>query len=133
MSGYRNGADLERAAKHHLEDNGYYVIKSGGSKGVVDLAAFKPDHRLFVQCKLTGYLTPVEREALYALACQLHAWPVVAKWEKIGTAARFVEFGRLVPHSEDFGAAPVVCPWSPDHGIADAHATARALPQGGIG
>ena len=30
---YRRGADLERAAKHYLEDNGYYVIKSAGSKG----------------------------------------------------------------------------------------------------
>ena len=35
-SNYRRGADLERAAKKYLEDNGYYVIKSAGSKGVAD-------------------------------------------------------------------------------------------------
>jgi len=53
---YRRGADLERAAKHYLEDNGYYVIKSAGSKGIADLVGIKPGEILYVQCKLDGYL-----------------------------------------------------------------------------
>ena len=125
MSGYRNGADLERAAKHHLEDNGYYVIKSGGSKGIVDLAAFKPGELLFVQCKRAGYLSPSERRTLHGLAVKLGAVPLAAFWHKQGTAARTIAYVELFSlHGS---------PWSPDHGIADARATARALPQGGIG
>ena len=54
-SGYRNGADLERAVKHHLEDNGYLlVIKSGGSKGKVDVIGLKRGETVIVQCKRSG-------------------------------------------------------------------------------
>ena len=117
-SNYRNGADLERAAKRHLEDNGYYVIKSGGSKGIVDLAAFKPMEVLFVQCKRDGYVAPAAREDLRALARGLGAIPIVARWAKVGTSARFVAFKQLYQLTQ--------VAWEPDYGIADAHATARA-------
>lgn len=120
-SGYRNGADLERAAKHELEDNGYYVIKSAGSKGVVDLAAFKPGETLFIQCKLTGRLSPAERVKLRQLAIAYGATPLGASWVKEGNAARRVGFTELT----SMGPAGSR-PWTPDHAITPAHANASA-------
>jgi len=109
VSGYRNGSELERAAKHALEDDGYYVIKSGGSKGIVDLAAFKPGETLFVQCKLTGYLSPAERVKFLRLAETLRTVPLVGLWVKTGRDARRVGFMRLT------GTGPR--DWSPDYGL----------------
>ena len=95
MSGanYRRGADLERAAKHYLEDNGYYVIKSGGSKGIIDLAAFKWCEILFVQCKRPkdGYLLPAERVAFRKRAAMHGAVPLAGYWAKEGRAASLVD------------------------------------------
>jgi Holliday junction resolvase len=110
---YKNGGELERAAKKHLEANGYYVIKSAGSKGAVDLAAIKPGEILFVQCKLTGYLGPAERVKFTQIAREYLGVPLVASWRKIGTAARFVAFEELIGHpgSTEFR------PWTPDHGL----------------
>ena len=118
-SNYRNGADLERAAKRVLEDNGYYVIKSAGSKGIVDLAAFKPGEILFVQCKASGYVAPAERDKLYDLAKSLYATALTASWRKEGNAARQVAFCELAGRVLHWD-------WSPDYGIADAHANAHA-------
>ena len=77
MTNYRNGSALELAAKRALEDNGYYVVKSGGSKGVADLVALKPGETLLVQCKTNGYLLPAERVQLRQLALRVGAVPLV--------------------------------------------------------
>ena len=115
----RNGGDLERAAMKELQVNGYYVIKSGGSRGIVDLAAFKPGETLFVQCKRTGYLDPADRAKLYALARNHGAIALMSTWHKEGRAARTVSFAELA-------GTTLFWPWSPDYGIADANANARA-------
>jgi len=116
MSGanYRRGADLERAAKHHLEDNGYYVIKSAGSKGVADLVAIKPGETLLVQCKRPkdGYLLPAERVALRQLALRLGAVPLAGYWYKQGRAARKPAFRELT-----FMGPAGNRDWTPDHGM----------------
>lgn len=113
MSNYRNGANLERAIKQSLETDGYYVIKSGGSKGIVDLAAFKPGETLFIQCKLDGYLAPDERIAFYYQAGLVFAVPLVGLWVKEGRAARCVGFRELT------GIGPKDHrPWTADHALA---------------
>jgi Holliday junction resolvase len=112
VSNYRHGADLEREAKRVLEENGYYVIRSAGSKGTVDLAAFKADEWLMVQCKLDGYLSPAERVRLRQLAAKLRAVPLAASWVKEGRAARTVGFAELT----SMGPAGNR-PWTPDHGL----------------
>lgn len=121
-SGYRNGADLERAVKHHLEDNGYQlVIKSGGSKGKVDVIALKPGETLLIQCKLTGTMSPADRVALRHLALGLGAVPLLARWAKEGNAARTIGYTELI----SMGPAGNR-PWTPDRALADATAPAHA-------
>ena len=116
MSGanYRRGADLERAAKHYLEDNGYYVIKSGGSKGIIDLAAFKWCEILFVQCKRPkdGYLLPAERVAFRKRAAMHGSVPLAGYWAKEGRAARHVAFRELTS-MDPAGNRD----WTPDHAM----------------
>jgi len=109
---YRRGADLERAAKHYLEDNGYYVIKSAGSKGAADLAAFKPGEILFVQCKLDGYLTPAERVKFWQAAVASGAVAVAACWIKEGRAARTLSFRELTNVGPKANRD-----WAPDYGM----------------
>jgi Restriction endonuclease len=121
-SGYRNGADLERAVKHHLEANGYeLVIKSGGSKGKVDVIALKPGETLLVQCKLAGTMSPADRVALRSLAYDLGAVPLLARWVKEGSAA------RTIGYTEITSRAPAGHrPWTPDRALASALAHAAA-------
>jgi len=109
---YRRGADLERAAKHYLEDNGYYVIKSAGSKGIADLVAIKPGETLYVQCKLDGYLTPAERVSFRQAALTSGAAPIVARWVKEGRAARTLGFRELTSMGPAGNRD-----WTPDHGM----------------
>ena len=123
MSNYRNGGDLERAAKKHLEAEGYFVMKSGGSKGPVDLLAMKPGETLFIQCKTRGAMPPAERMALRMLAIRLGAVPLLCSWLKQGTAARVPWFVRL-----QLGGTEV---WTADR-AGEAAARATALIDGGL-
>lgn len=126
-SNYRAGADLERAAKKVLEENGYFVVKSGGSKGVADLVALKASETLLVQCKNTlslsrGMMRPAERRAFFGVAGSLRASALVCCWMKEGRAARVPVFGELWSyHDGEFA----IVPWSPDHGLAYAQEDAR--------
>lgn len=115
MSNYRHGAELERAAKHVLEDNGYFVVKAGGSKGAADLVALKPGEILLVQCKTDGYLRPAERVALADLAIQLRARALVGEWHKEGRAARTVRFMHMVYG----GPLPGYAEWTPDWALEE--------------
>jgi hypothetical protein len=116
VSGYRLGADLELAAKHLLEANGYFVVKSAGSKGKADLVALKRGEILLVQCKLDGYAAPAERAALRGMVLALSGIPglkvtaLLGRWHKEGRAARAVAFTELV----SMGPAGNI-PWTPDY------------------
>ena len=113
MSRYDGGADLERAAKKLLEDNGYYVVRSAGSKGAVDLAAFKRGEVVFVQCKADGYLSPGERAAFRGLCVRLGAVCVIGWWERTGPRG-----GRSPAFIELTSADPAgFRSWTPDHGL----------------
>ena len=75
---YANGARLERDAKDQLETDGYWCVRSAGSKGVVDVLAMKPGQMLMVQAKKDGVCPPAERAALLELASRFEALPLVA-------------------------------------------------------
>lgn len=49
---YARGTAFERRRREHYESIGYTVTRSAGSKGAVDLIAYKPKGRiLMIQCK----------------------------------------------------------------------------------
>lgn len=112
-SRYDGGADLERAAKKLLEDNGYYVMRSAGSKGAIDVAAFKSREVVFVQCKTDGYLAPAERMVFRQLCLTARATCLVARWERSGPRG-----GRSVAFVELTSMGPAgFRSWTPDHGL----------------
>ena len=112
MSRYDGGADLERAAKKVLKDNGYYVVRSAGSKGVADLVALKRGEVVLVQCKTDGRIGPADRAVLRTVALPLGATCLVARWHKEGRSARTVAFDELT----SMGPAGRRS-WTPDHGL----------------
>jgi Holliday junction resolvase len=87
VTNYRHGSEFERRVRKDLADNGYdLVIKSAGSKTVVDLAAFKPGQALFIQAKRDGKISPAERTELLRVSAHIDALPIVA-WKVPGKAA----------------------------------------------
>jgi Holliday junction resolvase len=114
VSGYRAGRDKEYKVRDHLVDNGYEVIRAAGSKGKVDLVAFKlwPDawtdrHILFVQVKrIGGTIPPADRAELLRLAKIANAIPIVAHQP---IPRRPLQYRRLTgPGPKDWQ------PWTPD-------------------
>lgn len=60
MTNYSRGADFERALKREYEADGFFVVRSAGSRGAIDLMGIHPDGRTFaLQAKLG---TPTARE-----------------------------------------------------------------------
>jgi Holliday junction resolvase len=88
----RAGYMLELATRHHLEADGWLVVRSAGSKGPADLIGFRPGETVLVQCKLDGYLRPGERAAFVEFAAVAGAEALVASWFKDGRSARIVKF-----------------------------------------
>ena len=68
MSKYSIGANFERACKKKLEKENWYVLRSAGSHSIVDLVCFRGGEVRLVQCKIDGYISPIEREQLLELA-----------------------------------------------------------------
>jgi len=57
MSAARRGADFERRVRRHLERDGWFVIRSAGSRGPLDLVALRRDGHAgcevrLIQCKV---------------------------------------------------------------------------------
>lgn len=76
---YKNGRAFEYRVKHYLEENGYWVIRSAGSKGEADLIAFKFGETLFIQVKGNDApLSPGEWNGLISLSRRLGATPIHA-------------------------------------------------------
>lgn len=82
MSNYANGATIERSVRDELYACGAsVVIRSAGSKGVLDLVAFLHGRTIGVQVKRLCWPPPAERRALAALE-QLTGWEAwVVRWE----------------------------------------------------
>lgn len=47
------GITFENALKNHFEKQGYFVIRSAGSKSPADIVVISNDKLIFVQCKAT--------------------------------------------------------------------------------
>ena len=69
---YVNGRAFEYRVKCDLGRKGYYVIRSAGSHGKVDLVALGRYGALLVQCKRQGAISKSEREELVDIATGLN-------------------------------------------------------------
>lgn len=118
MTRYRDGYELEQAAKKDLEANGYLVVRSGGSKGVADLVAVKRSEVLLVQAKTDGKIGPAERAALHRAAFTSGSIPLVVSWHKDGRAARRPRY-RLVAWTPGKDRAELGAIWTPDWRLED--------------
>jgi hypothetical protein len=93
MNDARRGRDFERAVMAYLRAAGWLVIRAAGSHGPADLIAVEPvledegrrlpalgNELALIQCKLggPGRLGPAEWNALYLIAMEYGAVPVVA-------------------------------------------------------
>jgi len=83
MTHYARGAAFERRVRKELEDDGWFVVRSAGSRGAVDLIALRERGNVLrvqlISCKLNGYVPPTERKQLLELKQRLpHAEVVVA-------------------------------------------------------
>lgn len=120
---YQAGADFERKVRDHLmhDLDACYVVRSAGSRGIVDLVAFfmgedvaihdgrdtldsdsefivSPVVRL-VQVKRTGKITDEDREMLCSLAAETGATPWLAWPVTVGRAVH-VEMEELSPNPQ---------------------------------
>lgn len=76
---YAKGRRFEYRVRDLLEESGYYVIRSAGSKGIVDLAAFKITVVLFIQCKNnSNALSHEEWNKLFLKSRELGTTPIHA-------------------------------------------------------
>ena len=116
MTHYDNGRQFEYKVRNALIADGYEVIRAAGSKGKVDLVAFKqwPTmdtwrrwHMLFVQCKRRdGNIGVDDRAELLRLARIANAHPLVAHRP---IPRRPIQYRRLIgPGPKDWVA------WTPD-------------------
>lgn len=111
MTNYQNGAAFERRTSVYLTDEGFFVVRSAGSRSLVDLVAVKPLQVLFVQAKRDGRLDPDEWDALFAAAAHAGAVPVLAA---AGPRGRGIVLTRLLG-TKRRGARTQPCePFIPD-------------------
>lgn len=113
MTKYSRGADFERETRDVLERIGFWVMRSAGSKGKVDIFALREDALLFVQCKTNGLCPPGERKEILRIASMNPLGvPLVAYKHKEGRAAAVTRFYRLTgPESwqrKDWTPSPFV-------------------------
>lgn len=106
MNNYARGSQHELRTKAKLEADGYWVVKSAGSKGVADLVAIKPGQILLVQGKLKGYLPPKEWNDFYQVALDLGALAIVV--------CRGQKMWRITGFKSGLGHAQPWVPWSTD-------------------
>lgn len=107
MSNYSDGRRFEYKVRDALAADGYFLIRAAGSKGLIDLVAFKPGQMLFVQAKRRdGNIGPGSRGALMDLAAMVNAIPLVAHQP---LPRRPIQYRRLT------GTGPKDWqPWTPD-------------------
>jgi len=77
---YRKGYRFEIRVKEDLEEKGYFVIRSAGSKGVFDLIAIAPNGKeiLGIQCKAGGKIPSEEKQEIIKVAEKYNIKPCLA-------------------------------------------------------
>ena len=68
MSHYSRGYQFEQRCKKQLERAGWYVIRSAGSHGLVDICSLRQGEVMLLQLSIPGYKSPRERDQLRELA-----------------------------------------------------------------
>jgi Archaeal holliday junction resolvase (hjc) len=87
---YSIGRAFEYRVKKHYKDLGYFVLRSAGSRGPVDLLAVSKGSIHFVQCKIDGVFDhKTDRTELIELASSVGAKPILA-WRKGGRGAEII-------------------------------------------
>lgn len=89
----RRGAGFEYRCKTLLEDDGFWVTRTPGSKSPADLIAVRRGLVLAVQCKLGGSMSAAERARLYQLGAEFGMTPMLAV---PGAQRGMVAWARLV-------------------------------------
>ena len=92
MTNYANGYAFERTVAGDLSDDGYLVIRSGGSHGAADLVALKTGQVLLVQCKTSGTISPADWNELLSTAVRVGAVALLALRPSRGV----IEYRQLV-------------------------------------
>jgi Holliday junction resolvase len=73
VTNYQRGATFERRVKKDLEECGYFVVRSAGSKSPVDLVGIKNGMCVLYQCKYgSGVMSKKERERFNKLCRDLY-------------------------------------------------------------
>ena len=88
----RGGIAFEYKVIAELVKDGYVTMRAAGSKGAIDVAAFKPGQQLLVGCKRGGVCSAAEWDRLIELAGWVGAVPLLAV---NGPKGRGVDFWRL--------------------------------------
>lgn len=79
MTNYSRGAKFENDVKKDMQASGWFVVRSAGSHGPVDLVAQSPGPVVaWVQCKRDGNISLADRRGLFNIAKAYHAIPVLA-------------------------------------------------------
>lgn len=89
---YSIGYSFERRVRAWLEDHGWVVFRTGGSRSPVDLVAMEPGKTVLVQCRKNARLSPRERGELGQLSGRLRVEVALASFGKHG-----LYFNRVRP------------------------------------
>jgi Holliday junction resolvase len=77
MSAYKKGAFAEWYISRLLKEKGFFVIRSAGSRGPIDLLAANKDKIIAIQVKKAS-IAEHEKEALIKIASLFKAEPMIA-------------------------------------------------------
>ena len=115
MTQYAKGYAFEQKVAGHLAQEGYFVIRAGGSHGVADLVALKWGETLLVQCKTNGVISIGDWNALYGVAQRVGAVALVAFRPSRGLIAyRQLGARRVARQAAEYTV------WTADEVVADA-------------
>ena len=88
---YVKGANFERQVKKDLESSGYFVIRSAGSKGKIDLVAFKSNDVRLIQCKTNGVISKSDRQILRDMSKDLKIKTYIYEKDSSSFKARLIK------------------------------------------
>jgi hypothetical protein len=132
-SAYRRGADVERLILARLTADGCWpTIRSAGSKGVVDVVAYRAGITYAVQIKRGCWPGADERRALGVLAGRTNWVVLAARWEP----RRPTRWARIHPDGSLAEQRPLgittdrpPTPWSPPDNPTPPDQARRHRPQ----